>query len=133
MVIFDQKLWSEPSIDIFIWSVSKHYSREHSFIHFNVWLSSPFIKKKSRNGLKCHFLVRIWPFLTRNCDLSSPRILLLKQYWKTMQMNIVLVLSWQKWSKMLTRNCYPGHPIKIPQGIKKIISIQICFLHFDVY
>ena len=79
MVIFDQKLWSEPSNDIFIWSVSKHYSSEHSFIHFNVLLSGQ-VMKKCRNGLKCHFLVKIWSFLTRNCGLSHPTIFVLDQY-----------------------------------------------------
>ena len=79
IAIFDQKLWSEPSNNICIGSVSKQYSSEHSFIHFNALLSGQ-VMKKCRNGLKCHFMVKIWPFLTRNCDLSLSTIFLLDQY-----------------------------------------------------
>ena len=45
MAIFDQKLWSEPFFDIFVWSVLKSNHSENNFIHCYVLLTCPVMKK----------------------------------------------------------------------------------------
>ena len=44
MAIFNQKLWSEPSNDMFVWSVLKSNLSEHNFIHFYELITCPVLR-----------------------------------------------------------------------------------------
>ena len=139
MVIIDQNLWSEQSIDIFIWSVAKHYSREHSFIHFNVLLSGQ-VMKKCRNSIFWSKYGHFWPEIV---------ILAIQRYFigsvskhnssehTFIHFNALLsgqvMKKWQKWSKMpfsgqkwslLTSICDLSHPMIFESDAHSFIHIK---------
>ena len=110
MAIFNQKLWYEPSNDMFVWSVLKSNLSEHNFIHFYVLLTCPVMRKGQKWSEKQfsgqHMVIfdqKLWA--EPSIDILVSKVLKsnlseLNFIHFYVLLNSLVMKKWMKWSKM---------------------------------